>query len=90
MILNYSFVFANIRARLCVHAIMEFVVSSRIRGYHVYRTVWTAVLGEELLCERETGNVVDRYTVALKKPGSGVIVDHLPKKISRCCSMFIL
>ena len=69
---------------------MEFVVSSCIRGYHVYRTVWTAVLGEEMLCEREPSNVVDRYAVAVKKHGSGVIVGHLPKKISRLCSMFIL
>ena len=69
---------------------MEFIVSSCIRGYHIYGTEWTAVLGEELLCEREPSNVVDRYAVAVKKHGSGVIVGHLPKKISRLCSMLIL
>ena len=45
-------------------------------------------MGEELLCERELGNVVDRYAIAVKKPDSGVTVGHLPKKISRVCSMF--
>ena len=34
----------------------------------------------ELLCERELGNVVDRYTIAVKKPDSDVTVGHLPKK----------
>jgi len=32
----------------------------------------------------------DRYAVAAKKPGAGLIVGHLPKKISRRCSVFIL
>ena len=45
-------------------------------------------MGEELLCERELGNVVDRYDIAVKKLDSGVTVGHLPKKISRVCSMF--
>jgi len=68
---------------------MEFAVSSCIRGYHVYSTVWMAILGE-LLCEREPGNVVDRYAVAAKKPALGVIVGQLLNKISRRCSIFIL
>ena len=37
-------------------------------------------MGEQLLCEREPGNVVDRYTMAVKKD-SGVTVGHLPWKI---------
>ena len=69
---------------------MEFSVSSCIRGYHVYGITWTAVLGEQLLCDREPANVVDRYAVAAKKPGTSAIVGHLLKKISRRCSMFIL
>jgi len=69
---------------------MEFTVSLCIRGYHVYGITRTVVLGEQLLCDREPANVVDRYAVAAKKPGTGAIVGHLPKKISRRCSMFIL
>jgi len=34
--------------------------------------------------------VVDCYAVAAKKPALGMIVGHLPKKISKCCSIFIL
>ena len=67
---------------------MELIVPSCIRAYHVYGEVWTAALGEQLYCEREPGNVVDRYAMAVKKPDSHVIVGHLPQKISRVCSMF--
>ena len=59
-----------------------------IRGYHVYEEIWTAVFGEELNTERKIGNIVDRYAVAVKKD-SGETIGHLPKKISRMCSMFI-
>ena len=31
----------------------EYERSSCIRGYHVYQEVWTAAVGEELVCERE-------------------------------------
>ena len=67
---------------------MEFRLQSCIRGYHVYGERWTALLGEELTCEREIGNVVDRYAVAVKKD-TGETVGHVPKKISRICSSFL-
>ena len=38
--------------------------------------------------ERELGNIVNRYVIAVKKD-SGEMVGNLPKKISRMCSMFI-
>ncbi len=37
-----------------------------VRGYHVYRDVWAASIGE-LLKEREEGNASDRYAVATMK-----------------------
>lgn len=58
-----------------------------VRGYHVYRHIWEAAVGEELVCQRETANLSDHYAVAVVK--DGVIVGHLPKKISRLCSLFI-
>ena len=36
-----------------------------VRGFHVYRAVWDAAVGEELECKRERGNRVDRYAVAV-------------------------
>ena len=56
-------------------------------GYHIYKTVWDAVIGEELQCERELDNVSDRYAVAVKKDGT--IIGHLPRNISRTYSLFL-
>ena len=43
----------------------DFFVEFRnvVRGYYVYRSVWTPVLGELLNTEQELGNPEDRYAV---------------------------
>ena len=58
-----------------------------IRGYHIYSHIWTAVVGEELNCQRETTSPSDRYAVAVVR--SGQVIGHLPLKVSRACSLFI-
>ncbi len=60
---------------------------SCVRGYHIYQEIWHPVVGEELECIREVTNVVDRYAVAVIK--NAQVVGHLPKKISRICTLFI-
>ena len=55
-------------------------IDTVMRGYHVYKEVWTSTLGEELTCRRECDNFHDRFAVAIIK-GSD-IVGHVPKKIS--------
>ena len=66
----------------------ELEVAGCIRGYHVFQEIWTATVGEILACEREPTNEKDRYAVAVLR--SGTKVGHLPKKISRVCSLFLL
>ena len=58
-----------------------------VRGYHVYRDVWAASIGELLPCEREAGNASDRYAVAVMKDFA--VVGHVPRKISTICSIFL-
>ena len=60
---------------------------SKIRGYHVYKEVWSAVVGETLACHRETRNLIDPYAVAVMR--SGEVVGHVPRSISTLCSLFI-
>ena len=50
---------------------MEFHMDSCIHGYHVCKEVWTArvVFGKQLFTERELGNAIDHYTMAVKKDG---------------------
>ena len=45
-------------------------------------------INEVLHCARDTSNTRDPYAVRVIKSGTGV-VDHLPKKISTACSLFI-
>ena len=58
-----------------------------VRGFHVYRDIWEAAVGEVLDCEREPGNAKDRYAVAVKK--NATVIGHLPKKISCVSSLFL-
>lgn len=67
--------------------IMELHLQCCVRGYHIYKAIWTAAIGEELPCIRETSNVTDRYSVAVTK--DDVIVGHLPKKYSKIFLLFI-
>ena len=59
-----------------------FVFDSVVHEYHVYKEIWSSVLGKELQCTREIGNIHDLYAVKVVKPRTGT-VGHLPKEISR-------
>ena len=61
--------------------------NSCVHGFHIYMSIWDAVIGEELLYQRDTGNERDRYAVAIMKDGT--IIGHLPWKISWPCSLFL-
>lgn len=65
----------------------EYEIESCVRGYHVYKDIWIAQVGELLVCERDQYNVQDRYAVSVKKDGN--VIGHLPRKISRVCSVFL-
>ena len=65
----------------------EFERPCCIRGYHIYQEVWTAPVGKELVCEREPHNSHDHYAVAVKR--MGIIIGHLPRKLSKQCSLFL-
>ena len=64
-------------------------ITSFVRGYHIYSTVWTPTVGEELICKREVGNLVDRYAVGVYKQVNDALVGHLPRSISLLCSLFL-
>lgn len=64
-----------------------FSTDSVIRGHHVYKDVWTPVIGEELMCQRELGNLRDPFAVSVLNEST--IIGHVPRKISVICSMFL-
>ena len=63
------------------------MIEAMVRGYHVYKEIWCAAVGEELSCIREVENYRDPFAVAVVR--SGVIIGHVPRKISSVCSMFL-
>jgi len=65
---------------------VEAYLSSCIRGHYVYNIIWTAIVGEELLCARGVGNAKNRYAISVL--WGLYVVEHLSQKISRICSLF--
>ena len=51
-------------------------IVSNIKGYHVFKSVWTPTLQEQVHGEIEPHNPVDKYAVAVKKDEK--VVGHLP------------
>ena len=59
-----------------------------VRSYHVYKDVWAAVVGEDLVCRRERENSHDFYVLSVMK--DCVVVSLLPRKISPVASLFLM
>ena len=55
---------------------------SYVRGYHVYKDVWEAVVGEGSVCRRERGNYHDVYAVSVVKDSRRW---SLAKETVACC-----
>ena len=45
----------------------SFTGYAMVRGYHEYKSVWQASLGEKLKCVREVGNRLDVFAVTVVK-----------------------
>ena len=61
----------------------EFSVPTSVRGYHEYKDIWEAAIGEILQCQRELSNRHDPFAVAVRK--NRTTVRHVPRKISAIC-----
>lgn len=56
------------------------MTDSMVRGYHVYKDIWTSQVGEILPCVKERHNVHDPFAVAVKKGAN--VVGHIPRSMS--------
>ena len=65
----------------------SYTVRCTVRGYHVYKHIWNATVGQHLHCQQEVGNPHDPYAVAVLE--TGVTVGHVPREISAVCSKFL-
>ena len=53
----------------------------------MYGRARDTVIGEHLTCRREPTNESNRYAVTVLKDGN--VIGHLPRKVSRVCSLFL-
>ena len=67
--------------------LLTFTVNSVVRGHHVYKSVWTPFLGEELVLEAEDGNEHDQHAVAVMKDAT--VVGHMPRYLLPVSWFFI-
>ena len=58
-------------------AMTHIEVETVIRGYHVYKEIWTATLGEVLTCRRETAVVASNEREWCCWPRAEETIDHL-------------
>ena len=65
----------------------SFEIEAMVRGYHIYKDVWSAVIDEEFPCKREDGNRFDPFAVAVCN--GDIVIGHVPRKISSVCSLYI-
>ena len=59
-----------------------------IRGHHIYKSIWTPVVGDILCVNEETSNEHDDFAVCVRKEGT--IVGHVPVEYSRIFYFFLL
>ena len=55
--------------------------TSVIRGHHIYKSIWTPIIGEELVLEAQDDNEHDKHAVAVVK--DVCVVGHVPCSISQ-------
>ena len=58
-----------------------------MRGFHVYGTIWSPVVDEELTTAQEPHNPEDRYAVSVIK--NDTVVGHIPRELSKMCWYFL-
>ena len=68
------------------------MASRDLRGFHVYKEVWSPIVGEQLKCCYERNNCYDRYAIAATKRLRGCLansaVGHFPEEISGATGFF--
>ena len=60
---------------------------SYVRGYHEYKSIWSATVGERLRPTTELTNSQDPFAVAVIK--DSCVVGHVPWIVSRTISFFL-
>ena len=69
---------------------MEFNFESSIRGYHVYKSIWTYEISEKLRCDREENNANDKFAVKLVRNDGNKEQYTCPSNSAKYLSFFLI
>ncbi len=58
----------------------DFQLESVVRGHHIFKAVWTPVVGEDLPLQQEPDNSYDSFAVAIIKEDA--VVGRVPRELS--------
>ena len=68
-------------------------IETLVRGHHVYKTIWTGVIGEKLFTSpdsREEAKAYDKYAIGIYKDSDFTeLVGHAPIEISNIIYYFL-
>ena len=64
-----------------------FQLEGVVRGHHIYKNVWTPVIGEHLSLQQEPDNSYDSFAVTVMKEGD--VVGRVPRELSYSFTSFI-
>lgn len=62
------------------------MISTAVRGYHVFLLTWSPTIGDKFVCHHETNNVYDTHAMGVYYDKK--LVGHLPKEVSRYFHFF--
>ena len=65
----------------------EFIIESAIQLFHVYKSLSTPKIGEELSTVQDTANIHDHFAVAIHK--GTLTIGHVTAEISKDCWFFL-
>ena len=70
----------------------KFCFESYVRGFHVYQTVWSPIIGaENLECRHEEKNEEEEFAISVDRNDfqNETLVEHVPRNISRFVYKFL-
>ena len=64
-----------------------FQLEGVVRGHHIYKSVWTPFIGEDLSLQQEPDNSYDSFAVTVMKEGH--VVGRVPRELSYSFTSFM-
>ena len=54
-----------------------YCINSVVRGHYIYKDIWMPEIREELMCQKEVGNIHDLHAVAVSIAATWLVMYHM-------------